>query len=169
MGIGHWAFEIKYGNGGSRLKKRSLHSCVPVSRPKGFTLLEVLVAMAILVGAVTLVLQVFSAGQLGLLTTEDSVAATVRAETRLREILLDEKLQEGAWSEAAADGYRFDVAVVEVLQDRTETLPLRMLDVSLTARWQRGAKEKTLTLHTSRLAARIAPVNSPENKGNPSG
>jgi prepilin-type N-terminal cleavage/methylation domain-containing protein len=146
-----------------------LHACEPVSRARGFTLLEVLVAMAILVTAVTLVLQVFSAGQQGLLKAEDSVAATVRAETRLREILLDEKLQEGAWSEAAADGYRFDVTVVEVLKDRTETLSLRMLDVSLTARWQRGAREKTLTLHTSRLAARIAPVTNPENRENPFG
>lgn len=151
-----------------------MHACAPVSRARGFTLLEVLVAMAILVTAVTLVLQVFSAGQQGLLKAEDSVAAAVRAETRLREILLDEKLQEGAWSEAAADGYRFDVTVVEILKDRTETLSLRMLDVSLTARWQRGAREKTLTLHTSRLAARIAPVTSPpvtnpENRENPFG
>jgi len=151
-----------------------MHGSAPVSRARGFTLLEVLVAMTILVTAVTLVLQVFSAGQQGLLKAEDSVAASVRAETRLREILLDEKLEEGAWSEAAADGYRFDVTVVEVLKDRTETLSLRMLDVSLTARWQRGAREKTLTLHTSRLAARIAPVTGPPvtitgNRGNPFG
>jgi len=119
---------------------------------KGFTLLEVLVATAILGIAIAVVLQLFSANLRAISLSGDYVTAATRADAKLKEILNgDEKLSEKATSETTDDGYRIDVSVTEVLKERTETLPVKLLELELTMRWVRGTKERSLTMRTMRV------------------
>ena len=120
-------------------------------RSSGFTLLEVLVAVAILGIAVSVVLQLFSADLRAISVSGDYVAAATKAEARMREILDDETLTERSFSETTEDGYRIDVSVTGALPARTENLPVMLLDVSLTVHWTKGAKERTLTLRTMKM------------------
>lgn len=122
---------------------------------KGFTLLEVLVAISILGIAIAVVLQLFAANLRAISASGDYVTATTRADAKLKEILNgDEKLSEKSSSEVTDDGYRVDVSVTEVLKERTETLPVKLLEVELTIRWARGAKERSLTMRTMKVAKR---------------
>jgi prepilin-type N-terminal cleavage/methylation domain-containing protein len=120
-------------------------------RKGGFTLLEILVSLAILGIAITITLQLFSANLRALSVSGDYVSAVTRAEAKMREILDDTNLSEKSWSEVTNDGYRFDTSVTETLKDRTENLQVRMLEVALTVQWTEGSKKKSLTLKTMKV------------------
>jgi len=124
---------------------------------KGFTLLEILVSLAIMAIAMTLVLQLFSANLRAVVRSGDLISATVRGDSRIREILAEPSLTEIAWSEATEDGYRMDISVSEAMKERTDNLPVKMMEVALTVRWFEGVKEKSLTLKTMKTAERVIP------------
>jgi prepilin-type N-terminal cleavage/methylation domain-containing protein len=122
------------------------------SRRGGFTLLEVLVAIAILGIAITVVIQLFSANLRAISASGDYVSASIKAESKMREILSDEnKLFEESFSESTNDGYIIDVSINNVLNERTDNLMVRLLEINLTVHWTRGIKEKSLTLKTMKL------------------
>ncbi len=118
-------------------------------------MLEVLVALSIVAIAVTVVLQLFSADLRALSASEDYVSAVLKAETRMREVLDTEMLAEASWSEATRDGYRIDVSVSEVLQEKTDNLPVRLMKVDLTTRWIKGTKEKSLTMGSMKVVDKL--------------
>lgn len=114
----------------------------------GFTLLEVLVALAILGIAITVVLQLFSANLRSIAASEDYISAVTTAEARLRDILDDEELSEKSWSETTNDGYRMDVTVSDALTERTDNLQVKALIIDLTIRWVKGVKENSINIKT---------------------
>lgn len=127
-----------------------------VSTRQGFTLLEVLVALAILAAAVTLVFQLFSANLRSLVVSEDYVRAAMKADARMREIAEADDLEQGSWEEV--DGpYTMKVVISEVLQEKTDLLPLRLLQVELTLNWRKGARARSISLTTARLASKLLP------------
>jgi prepilin-type N-terminal cleavage/methylation domain-containing protein len=120
----------------------------------GFTLLEVLVAVAILGIAITMVLQLFSADLKSISASADYVAAAAKAEAKMREVLDSDQLTEESLNETTADGYRTFVSVTKTLEDRTENLPVNLLNISVTVYWTQGAGEKSLTLNTMKMVTK---------------
>jgi prepilin-type N-terminal cleavage/methylation domain-containing protein len=120
----------------------------PLHSRKGFTLLEVLVAIAILSIAVTVILQLFSANLKAISVSGDYVSAATKAQVKMREILDEENLKAQALSEVTDEGYRIDTSVAETLQERTENLQVRMFEIVVTVHWVKGIKERSLTLRT---------------------
>jgi prepilin-type N-terminal cleavage/methylation domain-containing protein len=118
---------------------------------KGFTLIEVLVAVALLGIAVTVAIQLFSVNLRAIALSEDYIYTSARAEAKMREILNDDELSETSSSEITDDGYRMDVSIAEVLQERTENLQVRLLEVVLEVHWTKGAHEKSLILRTMKV------------------
>ena len=127
-----------------------------MKRSAGFTLLEVIVAIAILGLAITVVLQLFSANLRAISVSGDYVAATTRAEAKMREILSDDRLSEKSFSEATQEGYRIDVSITDVLKERTENLQVKLLEVDLTIHWIQGTKQKSMSLRTFKVVEKIA-------------
>jgi prepilin-type N-terminal cleavage/methylation domain-containing protein len=125
---------------------------------KGFTLLEVLVSLAIMAIAITLLLQLFSANLRAVARSGDMTSATVRGESRIREILAEPSVTETTWSEITEDGYRMDVAVSEVMKERTDNLPVKLMEVALTIHWMEGIKEKNLHLKTMKMVDKTVPT-----------
>lgn len=117
----------------------------------GFTLLEVLVAMAILGIAVTVIIQLFSANLRTLSASEDYVSASLQGAARMRALLDEKDLDEKAWTEVSPEGYRLDIAVQESLTDRTELLPIKLLDIILTLQWTKGNRARSVTFQTLKL------------------
>ena len=118
---------------------------------EGFTLLEVLVALAILGMAVTVIFQLFAADLRAVRASEDYVAASIRAQARMREITNDETLTEKAWSETTNEGYRVDVVVAPALPERTKDLQVQLLDVMLTIYWVKDSRTKVMTMRTLKM------------------
>jgi general secretion pathway protein I len=125
---------------------------------KGFTLLEVLIALAIMAIATTLVMQLFSADLRAIAASGDMTSAAVRGDSRIREILGQPSLEENAWSEESSDGYRMDIAVREVMKPRTDNLPVKLIEVDLTIHWIEGMKEKSLRFKTQKMMDKVAPA-----------
>lgn len=123
----------------------------PQPPERGFTLIEILVAIALLGIAITVVIQLFSADLRAIAASEDYVAASVRAEIKMREILDDDNLSENTLVETTDDGYRFDIAVTDSLKDRTENLQVRLFQIDLTIHWTKGKKNKALTLNALKV------------------
>lgn len=117
----------------------------------GFTLLEVLVALSILGIAITILLQLFSSNLRALSASEDYISAVTIAEAKMREILDDKDLSEKSWNETTDDGYNMDVSINETLEDRTDNLQVRVLEVDLTVHWTKNTKNKSLTLRTLKV------------------
>jgi general secretion pathway protein I len=118
---------------------------------KGFTLLEVLVALAILGIAVTVIIQLFSANLRTLSASEDYVSASLQGAAKMRALLDDKDLDEKAWTEISPEGYRLDIDVKEGLTDRTEMLPVKLLDIALTIQWTKGNRVRSMTFQTLKL------------------
>lgn len=127
-----------------------------MKRSAGFTLLEVIVAIAILGIAITVVLQLFSANLRAISVSGDYVAAATRAEAKMREILSDDRLSEKYFSEATQEGYRIDVSITDVIKERTENLQVKLLEVDLTIHWIQGTKQKSMSLRTLKVVEKIA-------------
>jgi type II secretion system protein I len=125
---------------------------------KGFTLLEILVSLAIMAIAITLVMQLFSANLRAVAKAGDMTLASVRGDSRIREILAEPSLTETAWSETTEDGYRMDVAISEVMKEKTDNLPVRLMEVALTVHWMEGIREKSLSLKTMKMVDKAAPA-----------
>jgi general secretion pathway protein I len=118
---------------------------------QGFTLLEVLVAVALLGIAVTAVMQLFSANIRAISVSEDYLYASAKAEAKMREVLDNDNISEISFSEITDDGYRMDVSIAEVLHERTENLPVRLMEVDLKVSWTKGPHEKSITLKTLKV------------------
>ena len=127
--------------------KRGIHAGM-----QGFTLLEILVAMAIMAIAVTLVLQLFSVNLRAVSFAGGMSSAAIRGEDRLREILAAPTLMESSWGEVSEDGYRLDISIAELLKERTDNLPVKLMEVSLTIYWIEGQKERSLNLKSQKMA-----------------
>jgi type II secretion system protein I len=127
-------------------KIRKVHDIVASN--KGFTLLEILVALAILATAVTIIFQLFSAGLRNVAVSEDVVSAAVRAEAKMREVLSNEELTENSWTETTTDGYTFAVNITEALQEKTDSLPVQVLQIDLAITWTKNTRERSLRLKT---------------------
>jgi type II secretion system protein I len=125
---------------------------------KGFTLLEVLVSLALMAIAVTLLMQLFSADLRAISRSGDLTWASVMADARIKKIVDELSPDAASWSEVTQDGYRMDVSISEALNERTESLPFKLMEVSLTVGWTEGRKEKSLRLNTLKLVERMAPA-----------
>ena len=129
-----------------------------MANKEGFTLLEVLVSLAIMAIAVTLLLQLFSTNLRAISLSGEMTSASVRADARTREILDELSPVVASWSEVTEDGYRIAVSIAEVLNERTDNLPFKLMEVSLTVGWTEGRREKSVALKTLKMVDRMAPA-----------
>jgi general secretion pathway protein I len=130
---------------------RKMLELKPLKENGGFTLLEVLVALALLGIAVTAVLQLFSANLKSISASEEYVAGSLEAQSKLKEVLDSNEFSEKSWNGVTNNGYRFQVNVSDTLPERIENLPVKLIAVEVKIYWDRGDMEKSLTLKTMKL------------------
>ncbi|MBI5674266.1 MAG: type II secretion system protein [Nitrospirae bacterium] len=121
---------------------------------RGFTLIEILASLAILSISLVVILQLFSINLKGITVSDGYVDTVMKAESVMRNILDDEKLEEKSWSETTEDGYGIDVSITETENERTENLMVKLMEIDLSIRWQEGMKERKLTLKTMKTVAK---------------
>jgi type II secretion system protein I len=117
----------------------------------GFTLLEVLVALALLSIALVVILQLFSANMQGIAASDGYTRAVMTAESQMREITDDKEIVEKTWSETTNDGYRIEGVITPAESERTKDLPVSLLEISVTVHWTDGSRERAFTLRTMKL------------------
>ena len=124
----------------------------------GFSLLEVLVAFAVLAVSLGVLMQIFSRSTLTTITMSQYSRAVALAEARLAAVGSAIPLKEGSVSGAPEDGFAWELGIVPVqLGDTgdmglTPTVPtLIAYRVTATVLWQDAKRARRLTLSTLRL------------------
>ena len=121
--------------------------------PDGFTLVEVVVAMAVLGISLVLIIELFSGGlRLGRAAEEYTVAGQL-ARQKIEEIALYKQMEEGA-EEGEFDGvYRWQMEVkkVDLLGFAVETdyqPPAAFYQIQVRVIWKSGNRERTTRIET---------------------
>ena len=128
-----------------------------LSTQKGFTLLEILLAIVILGVSLTVIMQQFSAGLRIAHTSKTYTTAISYAKQKLEEFQLQEEIEETEESGDFDDGYSWRVTIVPYEdyleeegedEDLFELLPLEMYRLDSVVSWMEGDKEKSVLLST---------------------
>ena len=141
----------------------------PSSREKGFTLIEVLVAVMILAISLTVVMQLFSGGLKSNRISNDYLYGIFHAREKMEELLLIREWAPGGLSGDFEDGYRWTATIEEVPDEAlideadagdgagdnsalAEKSPVSTMLIRLNVIWQNGEREKRFELTTTALA-----------------
>jgi general secretion pathway protein I len=121
--------------------------------PRGFTLLEVLVALAILGVALGALMQVFAGGLRRVSASEDYAAATMQARAELDRLGAELPLAEGQYAGRFADGMVWTAQLRRYAEGRSGNNPALAVipyEIKVTVSW---GEHRSLTLTTLRLAS----------------
>jgi len=119
----------------------------------GFTLLEVVIALAILGIGLTVIMELFSGGlRLGRASQEYTKAMNY-ASTKLEEISVQDTIDEGGGEGQFDDTYRWQVGVekVDLLPGDKGTdfkPPADLYHIRVSVAWKSGSKERTASFET---------------------
>ncbi|OPX41367.1 MAG: hypothetical protein B1H13_02455 [Desulfobacteraceae bacterium 4484_190.3] len=100
----------------------------------GFTLIETLVAMAILSISLVVILQLFSGGLKSSRLSDNYTRAIFHAREKMEEIFLNDNFTDGATEGEFSDG---------------------IFNIKVDVRWQEGSKEKHFEISTLRIAEKV--------------
>jgi prepilin-type N-terminal cleavage/methylation domain-containing protein len=131
---------------------------------RGFTLMEVMVALTVMGFAVVYLVQLFSSNLRLIGTSQDYMTALTQAEAVMREIVESDKIEEKSWKEETDQGFQVEVSISETLKERTENLPIKLLQVEMIFSWEKALRKKSLTLRTLKVVNKIDNRNNVEQK-----
>ncbi len=118
----------------------------------GFTLLEVIIALAILGVAFALAMELLATGVRSAKASDDYTQAVLLARQKLAEIAGTPKLEESADGGDFGGGFRWSSEVKPLPQDQQEGLPSSLYRVRVRVAWTGRRGEKSLDLYTLRTA-----------------
>ncbi len=121
----------------------------------GFTLVEVLVALAVLVLVGGLVLQVFGGGLRNAEVADRMVRASALAESVLASVGADIPLAEGDASGTSADGFAWTVTIAPLPEPEQPSARAVLYTVTATVSWGARPNARSVTLTT--LAIDVEP------------
>jgi general secretion pathway protein I len=113
-------------------------------RDKGFSLLEILIAFAIMAVAITIVLRIFGSGVNNAIVSEEYTLAIQIAESLMARTGVETPLQAGETAGNEADKYDWQVVVSPVAQSQANAAnndqaqnspPLQLLSVKVRVAW----------------------------------
>jgi general secretion pathway protein I len=125
----------------------------------GFTLIEVLIALAILGIGLTVIIELFSGGlRLGRASAEYTRAVNY-ARMKMEEIAMKPNIEEGNEEGEFDPTYRWQVGVkkIDLLslgKDQTITPPVEFFQVKVNVLWKSGSKERSAVFETYRTEKR---------------
>jgi general secretion pathway protein I len=126
---------------------------------KGFTLIEVVIAIAILGVGLTVIIELFSGGlRLGRASVEYTKAVNY-ARMKMEEIVIKPNIQEGTEEGEFDPTYRWQVGIkkVDLLslgKDGDLSLPVELFRVKVNVLWKSGSKERSAIFETYRTEKR---------------
>jgi len=122
-------------------------------RIRGFTLIEVVVAMAILAVGLTIIIELFSGGlRLGRTSVEYTKAVNY-ARMKMEEIAVKQKMEEGSEEGKIDDTFHWKVDVKRVdilpIENRADfKLPAELFLVKINILWKSGSKERSTRIES---------------------
>ncbi|HDZ91572.1 MAG: type II secretion system protein [Deltaproteobacteria bacterium] len=120
---------------------------------RGFTLIEILVAISVLAISLVVILQLFSGGLKSVRLSNQYTRAIFYAREKMEELLLTEGLEPGTLDGGSEDSLRWTAQVVLVEPDEEDgpELPFDTLKITLQVMWEEGEKEKRFQISTLKV------------------
>lgn len=119
---------------------------------RGFTLLEVVVALAIFAAGILVLLELFSGSLRLSAAASDLSSAQVYASQRMEEALLAPDPVEGVERGIFGERYRWEMATS--VSPPVEGSPYREVRIRVTVRWADGADDRSVEVAATRWARR---------------
>lgn len=128
---------------------------IPKSKTKGFTLIEVVVAMAILGIGLIVIIELFSGGLRLARTSIEYTEAVNYARMKMEELGVKQTIEEGSEEGEFDNTFRWQVETkkVDILPIQTGTdykAPVDLFQVKVKVFWKSGSKERSTALETYR-------------------
>jgi general secretion pathway protein I len=126
---------------------------------QGFTLLEVLIALAILGIGLTVIIELFSGGlRLGRASAEYTRAVNY-ARMKMEEVAMKPNIQDGTEEGEFDSTYHWQVGVkkmdlLSLGKDITITPPVELFQIKVNVLWKSGSKERSAVFETYRTEKR---------------
>jgi general secretion pathway protein I len=122
---------------------------------KGFTLIEAVIALAILGVGLTVIIELFSGGLRLARTSVEYTKAVNYARLKMEEIAIKPKIEEGTEEGEFDPTYRWQVEVkkvdlLSVDKDRDFKPPVEHFQVKVNVLWKSGRKERSALFETYR-------------------
>ena len=122
-------------------------------RNKGFTLIEVIIALAILGIGLTVIIQLFSGGLRLAKISEEYTRAMSLGRMKMEEITYQPKIEEGTSEGEFDDTFHWQVQIkktdlLPVEKDSDFKPPVELFQVRVNILWKSGSKEKSATLES---------------------
>jgi general secretion pathway protein I len=120
---------------------------------KGFTLIEIVVALAILSIGLTVIIELFSGGLRLARTSEDYTKAIGYGRMKMEEIISQQNIEEGS-DEGDFDKtfhWQVDIKKVDLLpadKNPDLKLPIDLFQVKINILWKSGSRERSTSLET---------------------
>ncbi len=121
---------------------------------KGFTLIEILVAISILAISLVVILQLFSGGLRSNKLSDEYTRGIFHAREKMEEILLSKEFTEGLLEGVFDDEVRWKTEIVRIEQAEEEEsmLPYNMFNIKVEVMWDEGDRERHFQISTIKLA-----------------
>lgn len=128
-------------------------------RQKGFTLLEIMIALVLICLVVVSVIELSSANLRNLAKSDDYVEGSARANDKMRDVLELERIEEKSWIESGDDRYVYDIAIVEIERERSRALAVRLMQITVKASDTKNSDAKPVTVKTAKMISRSDALN----------
>lgn len=127
---------------------------------QGFTLLEIMVSMVLICLVVVSVIQLSSANLRNLAVSDDRIETLGRANEKMREVLDSDLSEDKTWRDVDAEGYSYDITVAETLKERTDALPVKLLEITVSVQYAKDKRSKQITLKTAKIVSKSDALKS---------
>jgi general secretion pathway protein I len=122
----------------------------------GFTLIEVVVALAILSVGLTVIIELFAGGLRLARVSEEYTKAVNYGRIKLEEIAVKQKIQEGSEEGRFDSTFRWQTGVkkVDVLPIEKKPdleVPVELFQIQVKVIWQSGSKERSTSVETYKM------------------
>ncbi|OEU52057.1 MAG: hypothetical protein BA861_12195 [Desulfobacterales bacterium S3730MH5] len=123
----------------------------------GFTLIETLVAIAILSISLTVIFQLFSGGLKSSRLSDEYTSGIFHSREKMEEILLAEELTDGVTEGEFEDGFRWraEILRLEPEEEVEARLPFDTISINLDIEWDAGRSTKHFEISTIKIAEKL--------------
>lgn len=121
---------------------------------QGFTLLEIMIALVLIALVAVPFIELSSANLRNLAKSDDCIELLTRANAKMRGVLELERFTEKTWTETDNNGYAYEIAVTEIEKERSDFLPVRLMQITVKASPAGRPRVRAVTLKTSRLSSK---------------
>lgn len=128
-------------------------------RQKGFTLLEIMIALVLICLVVVSVIELSSANLRNLAKSDDYVEGLARANDKMRDVLELERIEEKSWTESSDDRYVYDIAIVEIERERSRALAVKFMQITVKVSDTKNSDAKPVTVKTAKMISRSDVLN----------